>query len=143
MKDKERIETLNLAVRIRYDQMLVYRRWVELYQANKRIADYFHEMGFKRVAVYGMADIGVDLVNELLQSDIEVVYAVDQKRAKSRFDVEIRDPQRVTSDVDVIVVTPITYFSSIYDMLNKKLNGQVAIIGIDEVIAHLLVGDSL
>lgn len=143
MKKKERIDTLELDIRVRYDQMLIYRRWVELYQKNKRIAEYFYEKGIKRVAVYGMADIGVDLVNDLLQSDIEIGYTIDQKRAKSRFDIEIRDPENVTPDVDAIIVTPITFFSTIYDLLNKKLEGEVLIIGIDEIIAHLLVRSSL
>lgn len=120
---------------------LVWRRWIELYQNNIKIEQYFKKKGIKKIAIYGMADIGIALYRELMQSDIEVCYGIDKMRHKCEYEVEIRTPEEIDFDMDMIVVTAVSYFGMIYDDLSSRLENRIPIIGIDEVIIELLIGE--
>lgn len=126
-------------VRVMFDQMLVWRRWVEVYQKGYHITDYLHKRGVQKVAIYGMADIGIALYNELVNSDIEVLYALDKAKEKSVCDVEVRKPEEIDNKIDIVIVTAVSYFSDIYDYIKEITSGQIKLIGIDEILASLLV----
>ena len=118
---------------------VVWRRWIELYQKNIKIEKYFIERNIKKIAIYGMSDLGIALYRELMPSSVEVLYGIDMERRRCEFDVEIKTPNEVDDMVDMVVVTPISHFSAIYDSLNTKLENRVEIIGIDEIIMELLI----
>jgi len=118
---------------------VVWRRWIELYQKNTKLEKYFIDRNIKRIAIYGMSDLGIALYRELIPSSVEVLYCIDMERHRCEFDVEIKAPNEVDNTVDIVVVTPVSYFSAIYDSLNATLENRVEIVGIDEIIMELLV----
>lgn len=120
---------------------LVWRRWIELYQDKHKIEEYFLKRDIKKIAIYGMADMGIALYRELILSDVEVSYCIDRSRCKCEYDVEMRTPDTIDSDVDMIVVAPVSHFPKIYEDLNGILDNKVPIVGIDEIIIDLLMGE--
>lgn len=142
-KSKKKSKSASLW-RIKFDQSLVWRRWVEVYQKGYQIVDYLHGRNIKKVAIYGMADIGIALFKELNNTDIEILYTLDKSKVKCECDIEIKKLEEVDEQVDAIIVTAISFFSEIYDDLNEKLQGKIVIVGIDEILASLLVeGETL
>lgn len=117
----------------RSKQMLVH--WIEQKNQKKQVVHYFQAHGIKRVAVYGMAEIGELLCRDLESSGITVVCAIDREKALS--DRKVVRPEDFHEDVDAVIVTAIYYFSDIYDFMNQKLGGKTPIWGLDEIIYEL------
>lgn len=62
------------------DLYLLMNQWVKVKQESKNLSLYFERNGYKKIAVYGMSYAGETLVNELKDSNTEVVYGIDQGR---------------------------------------------------------------
>lgn len=106
-------------------------RWVKNTQNKRNLKEWFEETGYFHIAVYGMGEIGECLVKELEGSKILVEYAIDQS-LEDKESVKVFRPSDNLPKVDCIVVTPITYFDEIEDMLQPKVN--CPIISIEDVI---------
>ena len=78
-------------------------RWVRVKQKNRYISEYFQRNNYKKIAIYGMGDIGVLLVNELESSSIDIVYGID-RNINIGGPVKIYHPDDVLPDVDAVVV---------------------------------------
>ncbi len=128
-------------MRALFDKCNVWKRWVQVYQSGKHISDYFIINNYKKIAIYGMADVGDFLCRELVNSNINVKYGIDLSRKFCSIDIPIRTPDEIDDDLDVIIVTALSSFSDIFDMLLIKINDPNKIIGLDEVLASLIVED--
>ena len=98
---------------------LLMNQWVKVKQDGKNISSYFEKHGYKKIAIYGMSYVVETLVDELKDSSIEIAYGIDQKEKFSYIDVISLDVP--LPEVDVIVVTAITYFDEIRDNLSSKV----------------------
>jgi len=114
-------------------RMLVH--WVEHGSQNNEIAEYLRRKGIERVAVYGMAEVGQFIFQNLQDSGITVVCGID--RNKEPYGQKVVRPEDFQEDVDAIIVTAVYYFSEIYDTLNQKVGNKVPIFGLDEIIYEL------
>lgn len=111
---------------------LLMTQWVKAKQNGKKIADFLANLGYKNVAIYGMSYVGERLLDELSESNVKVKYAID-KNAENIFSyVSVVTPDTPLEAVDAIIVTTITYFDDIEDMLSEKM--KCPIIAIDDVI---------
>lgn len=98
--------------------------WVNNFQDNKHIEQYLQEKGISKIAIYGMGIVGVTLYRELEHSEIEVCYGIDQS-SKIIDGIEILNLNDPLSEVDAIIVTPVTAFCDISISLEKKLRCKV------------------
>ncbi len=100
---------------------VVAKRWLENRNANKSFVDYFHQCGYKTIAIYGAGDMGRLLYEEIKESDIQVKYFVDRNgegiHAIDGIPVITISHLDEMDDVDVVVVT----FSNTYDKMCKML----------------------
>lgn len=110
-------------------------QWMLTKQRGKSIVDYFHDHDIKCIGIYGMSYVGECLVEELKNTDIEVKYAIDQKRDGIYVDVDVVSMDEELEKVDAIIVTPITSFHDIYEKLSRKVDDQI--ISLDEIIYAL------
>ena len=99
---------------------LMMNQWVKVKQENKSIAGYLEKNGYKEIAIYGMNYVGETLLNELAGSGVKVKYAIDRNADNIYTDVDIVVPDVSIEKVDAIIVTPITFFDEIEEMLSKK-----------------------
>ncbi len=111
--------------------------WLILKQQGKSIAQYFANHGYKKIAIYGMGEMGDRFYDEIKSSeDVEVKYAVDKNAAKIYSEVEIFKPDENLPSADVIVVTAIYAYDEIEMELKEKLD--CAIVSLEEVIYEVI-----
>ena len=93
---------------------LMMNQWVKVKQEGKNLGEYFERNGLKRIAVYGMSYAG--------ETGIEVVYGIDKHADKIFSTVDVISVDDSFAEVDAVIVTAITFFDDIKDMLCEKVN---------------------
>lgn len=111
---------------------LMMNQWVKVKQEGKSLAAYFEENGYRKIAIYGMSYAGETLVDELHGTGIEIAYGIDQNATYLYADVDIVSAEEELQDVDVVVVTAITFFNEIEEKLSQKLN--CPIISLEDIL---------
>lgn len=101
---------------------LLMSRWVKVKQEGKNLELYFKSNGYKKIAIYGMSFAGKALVDELRNTEIEVAYGIDKKSDSIYADIDIVSVDDFLDKVDVVVVTAITYFNEIEEMLSSRVD---------------------
>lgn len=111
---------------------LMMMQWVKVKQDGKNLASYFEKNGYKKIAIYGMSYAGETLVDELRNSDITVAYGIDQKADNLYADINIVSADADLEEVDVVVVTAITFFDEIKEKLSDKIDSPI--ISLDDIL---------
>lgn len=101
---------------------LMMDQWVKVKQEGKRLDTYFERNHYRKIAVYGMSYVGQTLVDELKNTDIVVAYGIDKKADNLYADIDIVSGEDTLENVDVVVVTAITFFEEIAEKLATKLD---------------------
>lgn len=123
---KNRIEVLS-------DHFQLLNHWLEIKLEGKSASTYFKEMGYRHIAIYGMAELANRLSEELSESGILIDYGIDRNISCSiaRID-KIYFPEDDLPETEAIIVTPYASFDSIKKVLEQKVN--CPIISLEEVI---------
>jgi len=106
--------------------------WLELRQNGRQLNEYFISNGYKSIAIYGMKELGERLYAELKSSEIEVKYVIDKNADGIYCEKKIYTPDDNLEEVDVVVVTAIHYFDSIYKVMSNKLS--CPIVSLEDVV---------
>lgn len=115
----------------KYEQYYyLLNKWVELKQKNINIVQYFEDRNCKDIAIYGMGEVGVRLLEELQEKNINIKYVIDQKNNPLNLVTNKSINKKI--EADIVVVTPI--FA--YDSIKKQLKNYCScpIVSIEEVI---------
>lgn len=96
-------------------------QWVKAKQKKDSLSIYFKTRNYRRVAIYGMSEIGEMLIDELRNTDIEIIYGIDRNADNAYSSIKVFSIQKELPQVDVIVVTIINEFEKIYQVLSKQL----------------------
>lgn len=99
----------------------ITNRWILLKNEEKNLSEYFEENGYKKIAIYGMGNLGLRLYEELKKTNTKVEYGVDHVHAEKMDDLNVYCLKQLNSidDVDAIVVTPVFSFDEIKEDLEK------------------------
>lgn len=100
---------------------LMMNQWVNIKQEGKNLSTYFLKNGYKRIAIYGMSYAGETLLKELKGTEVKVVYAIDKNAKNIYSNVNIVSLGDSLEEVDVVVITAITFLGEIENQLSKKL----------------------
>ena len=100
---------------------LLMNQWVKVKQEGKNLSEYFEREGYHEIAIYGMSYAGETLVEELQGSNIKIKYGIDKKANAIYADFDVVSPDEELEEVDAIVVTSITFFDEIEEMVSKKI----------------------
>ena len=111
---------------------LMMNQWVKIKQEGKNLSEYFQKNKFNKIAIYGMSYAGETLIDELRGSDITVAYGIDRNASTLYSDVDIISIEEVSEEVDAVVVTAITFFDEIEEMLSDKVN--CPIISLEDIL---------
>ena len=114
---------------------LMMNQWVKMKQQGRNLSEYFERNGYKRIAVYGMSYAGETFIDELKGSKAEIVYGIDQRANSIYADVDIVSVDDALKEVDVVVVTAITFFDEIEEKLSRKLD--CPIISLEDVLYEI------
>ncbi len=107
--------------------------WFSQEQKGKSLIPYMREKNYKRVAIYGMGELGERLYYELIHGGIEVKCVIDQSPYVLGEFVLIK-PTELIPDVDAIIVTAEYYLEDIYNILRKNTN--VPIVALSGLIGN-------
>lgn len=124
-----RIEDEELLYREFYDILL---EWTNVRQREETLVSYFKKNGYKKIAIYGMADLGEALLNELKGSDISVEYGIDRNADNIFSEIDVYRPDEELKPVDVIVVTAVHYYAEIEYILRGKTDYNI--VSLDDVV---------
>lgn len=119
--------------RIMYQMM---ERWMRIKQNEGSLSSYFDSYNYKKIAIYGMGDIGRLLINELSASEIKVIYGIDKNSGTANEKLDIYSPDAELPEVDAVVVTAIAYFDDIEAMLSQKMN--CPIISLEDIVYEVV-----
>lgn len=111
---------------------LMMNQWVKVKQEGKSLASYLEKNGYKKIAIYGMSYAGETLVNELWGTHVEVAYGIDKKADSIYADVDVISVDDIMEPVDAVVVTAITFFDEIEEMLSEKVD--CPIISLEDIL---------
>lgn len=111
---------------------LMMNQWVRVKQEGKGLETFFEKKDYYNIAIYGMSYAGETLLNELAETDIHVKYAIDKNSSKIYSDVTVCSLDDDLEKVDAIVVTAITYYDEIRDVLEDKVD--CPIISLEDIL---------
>lgn len=98
----------------------VLTRWMKLKMCGTNMADVLRGEGYRKIAIYGYAEIGQLLCRELCQEGFEVSYIMDKKVVESGYKgIPVYYPKAGLPEVDAVVVTAVYY----YDDIRADLSG--------------------
>ena len=111
---------------------LMMNQWVKVKQDGKNLSLYFEREGYKEIAIYGMSYAGETLMEELVDSPVTVKYGIDRNAEKILADVDVVTPDAFLEPVDAIVVTSVTFFEEIEEILRQKTD--CPIISLEDIL---------
>lgn len=114
---------------------LLMNQWVKVKQGNKSLASYFDKNGYKKIAIYGMSYVGESLIRELRGSSVEVAYGIDKNADGIYADIEVFSAEDELPQVDAIIVTSITFYEEIQEILLQKIS--CPIISLEDVLYEI------
>lgn len=114
---------------------LMMNQWVKVKQENKSIAEYLESKGYKEIAIYGMNYVGETLLNELANSDVKVKYGIDKNADTIYSFINVVTPNDQLAEVDAIIVTPITFYDEIEELLSSLT--ECPILSIEDILYNI------
>lgn len=112
--------------------------WLRMRQNGVTLNCYFEKKGYKKIAIYGMKELGQRLFDELRQTEVEIVCVIDQYAKGIHSEVKVITPEEKIPDVDAIVVTAVYYFEAIDEKLSTIVN--CPILSLEEVLYEIQNG---
>ena len=117
----------------RLDNYNLLMHWLEVKNAGGSVASYFNDMGYKKVAVYGMWDLANRLIEDAESGGIDIVYGIDRDAACCISQLEnVYSLEDELPEADVIVVTPFYAFDEIKSVLSTKI--KCPVISLEDVV---------
>lgn len=107
-------------------------QWMTVHEMGISVSDLLVMAGYKRIAIYGMADVGKHLYHALRDSEIEICYGIDRGKCGKYENIEIKKPEEDLEEVDAIVVTAVVDYEEIKNGLQKKID--TAIVSLEEIL---------
>lgn len=114
------------------DYYALMRHWVYVYQEGRTLADYFKKKGYRKIAVYGLNELGYMVLKELEKSEIEITYCIDRNADNLFTKVDVRRPDEELPVVDAVVVAVVQYYEEVKMVLDQKMN--CPILSLEDVV---------
>ncbi len=114
--------------------------WLQLLESGRDVIGYFTEREYKKIGIYGAGELAELLVQEMEKSqETQVGYLLDQTAAVNRkkygYPMYLPEEFAVIEDVDMIVVTAITYFESISEAL-IRIRPEIPVVSLENIIKN-------
>lgn len=107
-------------------------QWVHIHNEGKKLGKYLRKCGYHTIAIYGMKELGEELLYELKDSEIEVKYAIDKNAADLYVETNVYHPDEELEPVDAVIVTAVHWFDDIEKDMKKKLD--CPILSLEDVV---------
>lgn len=115
-----------------YGYFHLVNQWLILKNEKKSLEIFFEQNNYKKIALYGMGELGNRLLEELRGTNIDISYAIDKKADKIYSDLKLISMEEELEPVDAIIVTPIFDYDEIEELLMEKTD--CPIISLEDVV---------
>lgn len=130
-KEKE-VKQKELLLGKHFRMFILMDRWVENMQRGQKCEKYFAENNVTDVAIYGMSYIGKRLYEDIKDSNVNVVYGIDNAIEKIYTELPIYKVTDELPQADMIVVTPLLEFDTIKKQLEEKTSAKI--VSVEDVV---------
>ena len=113
----------------------IYNQWLALRQTGLCVADYLKRKNISRIAIYGYAEFGAHLINELRGSDIQIICLIDQADRYPFAEINVVKPDEFQGNVDLVIVTAILHYSEIEDFLSERVD--CSIVSLEDMLEDM------
>lgn len=132
-RQEKEISGIKNRIDILTDHFQLLNHWLEIKHEGKNLSSYFEDMGYQHIAIYGMAELGNRLFEELSESSVSVDYGIDRDVCCTMARIDnVYSPEDKLPETDVVVVTPYSSYDSIKEILEKKIS--CPIISLEEIV---------
>jgi len=107
-------------------------KWMVLHEKGGSIRQYFEVRNVQKVIIYGLGKMANHLIEDIKNSGINIVCAIDIKAADKCEDFPTITLEETIPDADCIIITPVHEFISIKQKLAGKTS--IPIISLSDVI---------
>lgn len=114
----------------------VLNRWLTLKECNVDLEDYFEDRGYNKILIYGIAELGKHLYEELCHGRLEVVGALDRRQGIIYKELRIYGLEEELPECDAIVVTAVSDHDTIKNFLAEKVD--VPILFLKDILYSLV-----
>mgnify|MGYP001112041673 CR=1 FL=1 len=116
--------------------MRLYDKWLYAKECEKNLQTYFEDMGYGRIAIYGLGRAGRHLQADLEKAGIRIEYGIDRMGEMWKDSFPVYKPDEALPIVDAIVVTVIYDFDSVYQELKGKFSRPI--ISLEEIVDYVV-----
>ena len=112
--------------------------WMRLLESGEDLLPYFQERDYRKIGIYGAGELAEILIQEMRRKNkIQIVCLIDQSAAvyREEFGLPVYLPEEFAAieDVDMVVVTAITYFDAISEKL-VRMRPEMPVVSLEEII---------
>ncbi len=103
------------------------------------IGVFLKKHGFHTISIYGFGQVGKHFARMLESQGVNISYFIDRKISDSQNSkYHVYKIEDSLPFVDVIVITPVFDYSSIYESLSQKISGDCVILPIDILLERMI-----
>lgn len=106
--------------------------WMEFIECGNSIAEKLKAAGIEKIAIYGIGFLGKRLFAQLKDSDVKILYIVDQNSGSMYCNVPVVSLSKDIEQVDAIIITPVYYYYAIKKNIEYAVNCRI--LSIDDII---------
>lgn len=112
-------------------------QWMTLDEAGITLEKLLQVRGYKKIAIYGMANIGKHVYHALKDSSIKVCYGMDRSRSGQYETITVKKIDETVEPVDAVIVTAIMDYENIKKELEKKL--RIPMVSLEEILYETVI----
>ena len=110
-------------------------KWLKLKQKGISLSDYLQKENIHSIAIYGMAQIGCLVFDELENTTVKIEYVMDRNDQNAMKIIKMINPEGELQKVDAIIVTVLSQEKQLIDWLKGKCSYKIC--GLTEIIKQL------
>lgn len=110
--------------------------WMKLREQRKNVESYLKEHQIKKIGIYGVGMMGQHLISELSESEVEIVYGIDQKAEFIDASIPVYKPEAPFPLVDAIIITTLFDVEIIKSRIAPKITCRIVLL--DEIIMNMI-----
>ena len=123
-------------VNARNDMYISYYRllekWMVVREQGRSARTYFEANGLRKIIIYGLGKMAGHLMEDLRQSDIEIVCAIDKGAVNKNAGFPVISDENDIPEADCIVITPVYAAAAICQILRDKT--MISLVSLTDVI---------
>ena len=117
------------------DYFKVLNLWMKKKKEHISVQGYLAGLGIRRIAVYGVGELGERLYEELENSDIEIAYGIDNNTSRNYHQLPVRSLTQDLEEVQVIIVTPVADYEDIRSRIKQVTD--CTVISLKDIIQNM------